>query len=66
MMTLTIRYVDKQTCYIDKEYRYVSCSKETTDIKCDDCNFCQKYKGREERYFSYTKWTGTVNKNRLK
>lgn len=69
-MTLTIRHIDKQTCYIDKEYMHVSCSKKTADItcdiKCDECNFRQKYKGKEERYFLYTKWTGMVNKNRLK
>ena len=66
MMTLTIRHIDKQTCYVDKECRHVSCSKKTTDIKCDDCSFYQKYKGREQKYFLYTKWIGTVNKDRLK
>lgn len=56
-------HIDKMVCFVDKEYIRVSCSK-IDNFKCDECNFCQKYKGKEERYFFYTRWTGAIDKNK--
>lgn len=58
-------HIDEMVCFVDKEYRHVSCSK-TDNVKCGECNFCQKYKGKEERYFFYTRWIGATDKNNLK
>lgn len=66
-------HIDKMVCFVDKDYRRVSCSKtdnvncsKTDNVKCDECNFCQKYRGKEERYFFYTRWDGTTDKSNLK
>lgn len=64
-MMQIVRFIDKTVCYVDKEDRFVTCFKKI-DTKCEECSFCQKYKGREERHFFYTKWAGITNKNKLK
>lgn len=64
-MVQTDRHIDKTVCFVDKEYRRVGCSK-TGDVKCSECGFCQKYEGKEKRYFFYTRWTGVTDKNNLK
>lgn len=60
-------------CFIDKNGMIGTCTVEGMDndqlkelgfedgvIKCEKCDFCKKYKGKEKESFSYTEWTGEI------